>query len=316
MDQIRSPSCHFRKNSPSLLLSVHRPPSRAYLTSRPPGGTPPLVSGHIGHGEHSSTSIPLFHTTSGSSVFSLTLLSRTAFCMPRIIPFRKPCSTSATFASSIPPYLSARTASFVIVSRPFRLHIHPTYTACKTHSLSSATLYILFSCIVKPAFDLHTLPHPSYIHPSLFTTLTLLSMPSSPWRREASKRRRGKRRILRPAKPPSSKGGNAKSCREAGCPTSPFFVVEGSGGSRPTTLLKQTIGDGRPGLKGDVPPKGEDLRQVTARVRRDLIGIHPNPGPSERRHASVRNASVRNASVCGCVCVCDYMVWKDNVCGP
>ena len=53
------------------------------------------------------------------------------------------------------------------------------------------------------------------------------------------------------------------------------------------TLLKQTRGDDRPGIKGDVPPKGEDLTQVMARVRGDLIEIHPNPGPSERKNASV-----------------------------
>ena len=67
-----------------------------------------------------------------------------------------------------------------------------------------------------------------------------------------------------------------------------FFVMKGSVSSRPTTLFKQTRGDGRQGLQGlqgCMPPEGEDLKQVTARVKGDLVGIHPNPGPSEKRYA-------------------------------
>ena len=87
--------------------------------------------------------------------------------------------------------------------------------------------------------------------------------------------------------PVKQAGGNAGTCREVGCPTSYFFVMERSGGSRPTTLLKHTRGDDRPGVMGGVPRKRENLRHVRARVNGDLVGTHLNPCPSERRNVSV-----------------------------
>ena len=107
----------------------------------------------------------------------------------------------------------------------------------------------------------------------------------APMRRGASKRRSGRRGVLRPSEPPSSTGGQCGVLPRGGMPDITFFVMEGSGSSRPTTFLKQTRGDGRPGLQGGVPPEGEDLRQVKARVKGELVGIHPNPVPSKRRNA-------------------------------
>ena len=63
----------------------------------------------------------------------------------------------------------------------------------------------------------------------------------------------------------------------------PFFVMEESGGSRLTTLHKQTQGDGLLGLKGGVPPKGEELRNVMAHANGGLVEIHSNPCPSKRK---------------------------------
>ena len=92
--------------------------------------------------------------------------------------------------------------------------------------------------------------------------------------------------MLRPAEPPSSKRGQRGVLPRSGLPDIHFFVMTGSGSSRPTTLLKQTQGDGRLDLQGSVPPEGENLRQWKARLKGDLDGIHPNLGPSERRNVS------------------------------
>ena len=76
----------FHLHSVSTLVSGLTP-------CRAPCSAPPLVPGHIGDEQYSSTTLTSFRTTSGYSVISLSLFSCAASCMSSIVVFCYPPPT-------------------------------------------------------------------------------------------------------------------------------------------------------------------------------------------------------------------------------